>query len=451
MGYNRFYINVFINVIFIALSCLAFIFFLFEKSQLATALLFGFITLFFTGRLIYYVNRTNRILEKFLIYLRENDPSLAFTAKHMQKTFQGFHLSLQQITDELKDRRFEKELQSKYLQTIVENVNTGIISFDREGRVELINKTAKRLLGILRLQSISDINRKYPEFGNRLMELKPGEQCLERFTVSGKINHLSIKTSVLKTMDKQYTILSINDIKTELEDQELDSWKKLIRVITHEIMNSMTPIITLTSAIKRKFSYPNENKPVVNIKRIDMEDALASADIIEERSKGVIHFINQYRKLTKLPPLQVESIDISKLFKRIEYLFKEQLEMKNIRLVTTIQHKKTLMADIRMIEQVLINLVKNAFEALGNVANPVISFVSFLDLEHRIVIQVTDNGAGIPEKYLEQIFVPFFTTKDNGSGIGLSLSKQIMRLHKGEIIIDSKQGKGTTVNLKFFN
>ncbi|MBA7556680.1 hypothetical protein ES705_49396 [subsurface metagenome] len=197
-----------------ALSCVASIFFLFEKSQFATAVFFGLIFLLLSGRLIYYVNRTNRILEKFLIYLREDDPTLAFTAKQMQKTFQGFHLSLQQITDELKDRRFEKELQSKYLQTIVENVNTGIISFDREGRVELINKTAKRLLGVPRLQSISDINRKHPEFGNRLMKLKPGEQYLEKVTVRDQFNHLSIKTAVLKSMGKQYTIISINDIKT---------------------------------------------------------------------------------------------------------------------------------------------------------------------------------------------------------------------------------------------
>ncbi len=449
MGCNRFYNNIFINIILIALSCMALLYFLTETNKLATTVLFGLLIILLTGRLIYYVNRTNRILSTFLIYLQENDPSIAYTSKHIDKNFRGLNLSLQNIIKDLKETRIEKEIQAQYLQTILENVNAGIITYDNNAKVELINNAAKKFLNIRQLGEISELSQIYPGLAEKLLGLRPGEQLIEKVTGNGRLYHLSIKATVIRSQGEQKTIITIHDIKNELEEQEIDTWKKLIRVINHEIMNSLTPIITLTIAIKNKLLKDKDLKSVHEIKGSDIKDTLSSTAIIEERSKGLIHFINRYQKLTKLPPLQLSDLEILKLFHRIQFLFKEQIETKKIRFYTTVQHQNSIKADARMVEQVLINLFKNAVESLEKIENPVIELSSYLDHDQRIIIAVKDNGIGITEKDLDQIFVPFFTTKETGSGIGLSLCKQIMRLHKGEIIVNSKQGAGTEIRLKF--
>ena len=214
-------------------------------------------------------------------------------------------------------------------------------------------------------------------------------------------------------------------------------------------MNSITPITTLTGAIKRKLSERKGEREIVEYTSLEIQDALSGMDIIEERSRGVIHFISQYRKLTKLPPLQITGFGITDLFDKIKYLFKEQLKDSGIRFYTDVRNVKVLHADKKMVEQILINLVKNAIEALNRIHSPFIEMKAFTDPEYRTILHIEDNGHGIPAKYLEHVFVPFFTTREQGSGIGLSLSKQIMRLHKGDIALFSEEGKGTRVVLKF--
>jgi PAS domain S-box-containing protein len=449
MGYNRFYINIFLNVILIATACLAFVHFMFIRDQPATAILFGFIAIFFTGRLIYYINRTNRMLDNFIIFMKEHDPTLTISSRFVKKTFHGFYHNLQEIEDEMKEGRIEKEIQAKYLHTIVENVQTGIVTINKNGEVELINKAAKDYLGVTRLRHLSELDKTHSGLAARIRDLNPGEQILEKLTTHGKTHCLSIKGSFIKSKGEPYTIFTFNDIKNELEEQEIHSWKKLIRIITHEIMNSITPITTLTSAIKRKLNKGKEKKETIEYTPLEIQDAISGMDIIEERSQGVIHFISQYRKLTKLPPLQITGFIITDLFDKIEYLFKEQLIDSGIRFSSDVKNIKVLHADKKMVEQMLINLVKNAIEALDRIPSPFIELKAFTDPECRTILHIEDNGHGISAKYLEQVFVPFFTTREHGSGIGLSLSKQIMRLHKGDITLFSGEGKGTRVALKF--
>lgn len=449
MGYNRFYINVFLNVFLIAAAYLAFIFFLFIRDQPATAILFGFFAVFFTGRLIYYINRTNRMLDNFIIFMKEHDPTLTISSRFVKKTFHGFYHNLQKIEDEMKESRIEKEIQAKYLHTIVENVQTGIVTLNKNNEVELINKAAKNYLGVTQLRHLSELNKTHSGLVARIRDLNPGEQILEKLTIHGKTHCLSIKGSFIKSKGEPYTIITFNDIKNELEEQEIHSWKKLIRIITHEIMNSITPITTLTGAIKRKLSERKGEREIVEYTSLEIQDALSGMDIIEERSRGVIHFISQYRKLTKLPPLQITGFGITDLFDKIKYLFKEQLKDSGIRFYTDVRNVKVLHADKKMVEQILINLVKNAIEALNRIHSPFIEMKAFTDPEYHTILHIEDNGHGIPAKYLEHVFVPFFTTREQGSGIGLSLSKQIMRLHKGDIALFSEEGKGTRVVLKF--
>lgn len=444
MGFNRFYRNIIANVILITLGCLGFVFFLFEKQQPASSIILAGITIILTGRLIYYLNRTNRMLDHFLTHMKEQDPTILLSGFYIEQTFRGLQDKLQHISDEMKKDRIEKEVHAKYLQTIVDNVNAGILTCDQTGKIELINKAAKKYFGLPHLSHMDDLAEAFPGLTKKLKNLGPGETVLKKIISHGNLFTLSFKAVHLKSMGESYTIITFQDIKTELEEQEIESWKKLIRIITHEIMNSMTPIVNITNSIKRKIGDGITSRTAPN-----MQETLSGVDIIEERSQGIIHFICQYKKLTKLPPLQLSNIDISQLFNKIEYLFSEQLKELKIDFISETRHSKALSADPQMIEQILINLVKNSIEALNGILKPQIKLNSILDTQNRILIQVLDTGCGIPDKFKEEVFVPFFSTKKDGSGIGLSLSKQIMRLHKGEINLDSHTGKGTLVNLRF--
>jgi len=253
----------------------------------------------------------------------------------------------------------------------------------------------------------------------------------------------------MKSQGEEYTIFTFHDIRGEMEEQEINSWKKLIRVITHEIMNSITPITTLTLAIRKKLEGIKHTKQRSQVSAEDINIALSSTEIIEERSKGLIHFIEKYKKITKLPPLKLSTLDIEDLFKRINVLFHQQFEETGIELLTNIHQAKTLKGDQQMIEQVLINLVKNSMEAFEDQSKPQIVLKSYYDKDRKTVISVSDNGPGIPSAIFEEIFIPFFTTKEEGSGIGLNVCRQIMRLHKGEIYVTSEVKTGTIVNLVF--
>jgi len=381
--------------------------------------------------------------------MKEKDPSLIYTRKYTDRNFKGLSQKMGFLIREFKENRLEKEVQARYLQTIVDNVSTGIISFDQSGYVHLLNNAARELLNIRQLNMIDELNHCYPELGSRVRLLKPRDQMTEKIVTKEKFHHLSINAAVIRMKGIQNHIITLNDIKYQMEEQEIESWKKLIRVINHEILNSITPIITLTTAIKKRLRRKQDKQTMKDVNKKDINYALASTDIIEERSKGLINFIDRYRKLTKLAPLQLSSVDIKELFQKIQLLFKEEPGMKGVTFKVDCQGTGILMADPKMLEQVMINLVKNSMEALENLNNPFIEVGYYVDEEQRKVIRVKDNGVGIDPEAREQIFVPFYTTKEGGSGIGLSLCRQIMRMHKGGISIDSEPGKGTVVKLRF--
>ena len=230
-----------------------------------------------------------------------------------------------------------------------------------------------------------------------------------------------------------------------MEKQEILSWRRLIRIINHEIMNSMTPIITLSMAIRRKLGNGTEAKQPEQISEAALEDAIESATIIGERSSGLVQFIERYKKLTNLPPLKLERFKAVDLFSKMDHFFREDIQSSNIRFIWPESCSMELDADRHMLEQVLINLVKNSIEALKHSENPEIELACHQDAEDEISLTVTDNGEGIPGDKLDQVFVPFFTTREKGSGIGLSLCRQIIRSHGGSMHVESTPGQGTRV------
>ncbi len=441
MERNRFYIIIFIRVIFITVTCFASIYILTQTSRPATTLFLGILIILQTAGLIHYVNRTNRELARFLIYLKENDTTAAFSKKHIEKTFKGLFQSFEEITKSLQKARIDKEQEHQYLKTIVEHVGTGLISFDKKGNIQLINKTAKSLLNVDNIGNINDLNRIKTGFSEVLSNLKIDEQKLITLSVNNEILQLALRSTILKIQGNPLHIIALHNIRNELDERELESWQKLIRVLRHEIMNSITPITTLTTAIKRCFKTGNTVKPFGEINEETIKDALSSTEVIEERSKGLIEFVEKYKSLTSLPELKLENINLSDFFKHSEILFKDELSSRKIKLEIEVEPENLMiMADSKLFEQVLINLIKNAVQSIHRKG---IICIKAKKVQDRCTIQVIDNGPGIDKEELDNIFIPFYSTREEGSGIGLNISQQIIRKHQGTIHVFSEPQKET--------
>jgi signal transduction histidine kinase len=336
------------------------------------------------------------------------------------------------------------------LQTVVQHVGIALISFSPDGKIGLINTAAKKLLGLRYLRNVRDLEIVDEKFARQVIKLQPGEKALYRVDVNGEMLQLAVYATHFQLQEKRYILVSMQNIGQELEETELESWQKLIRVLTHEIMNSVTPISSLASTVNRMLSedgmtYYRKHEEIEAVE--DIRDAV---ETIEKRSNGLLNFVDTYRNLTRLPKPNFQIFSLSRIFKQIQQLMQPKVTEKKINFTTSVEPQSLeLTADSEMLEQVLINLLINAIQAVENVLNAQIELKSWMNKQGRIVIEVSDNGPGIPEEVQDKIFIPFFTTKKDGSGIGLSLTRQIMRLHRGTISVNSKPNERTVFTLKF--
>ena len=445
MGSNRFYISIVINCLLIFAAAFLFFYFLQVRQQPSTALGIAIIALLLTLRLIYFVNRTNRILGNFLSYMHESDPSLHYSMPYIEKNFRGLNEALDKLIREFKENRIDLEVQAQYLETILDNVSSGILSFNAAGEVLTMNDAAGEYLGSGPIHHLDELELTQVGLGITILRMRPGDQLTETIKKADGNALLSFHSSQIKLKQENVHIVAMNDITHQMEEQEILSWKKLIRVINHEIMNSMTPIITLSMAIRKKLVSKGQAKPKEELTMTALEDAIQSASIIEDRSKGLVEFIERYKKLTGLPPMKFEQFPAMELFQKVERFFREEMTEKGIPMRIPDQCDVLLEADRQMMEQVLINLVKNSVDAVRNTEDPEVELSCYMDGEMHICLSVRDNGEGIPEEKLEQVFIPFFTTREEGSGIGLSLCRQIIRSHNGKTHIESLPGEGTRV------
>lgn len=402
-----------------------------------------FLALFFVLQLIYlirYLNRINRDLANFLIYLQENDTTLAYSKKRIERSFGDVAIDLDKIIQKIHFASIEKMQHQHYINAIVEQVNVGLIACNREGRIDIINQTAKKIFGVNKNQNISFLIDQFPVLLEVFNKNKGSKSTLIEIVRQGKTLQLAVKTTILRFDDEEVFLVSFDDIRSELEAQEIEAWRKLIRILRHEIMNSITPILTLTTAIRRGFISDGKVKPLESISVGNVNDAVESAAVIEERGKAMITFVEKFKNLTTPPALKISLFSIENCFRKIEVLFAKEFIANSIEFKVQITPPDLMLcADEGLVEQVLINLVKNSLEAFSGLPGT-ISLSVKLKENSKIILQVVDNGCGIPSEYLDSIFVPSFTTKENGTGIGLSLSKQIMQLHQGDISVESREG-----------
>ncbi len=449
MVYKRFSIGVAVRLALIIL-CLYLGLWLYYQQQLwlAPAIL-GLVALIQIGELIYYVNSVNHKLARFLDSIRYNDFSSSFTSdSQMGGSFREVNVAFNEVMDVFKKTRAEKEEQMLFLQVIIQHINTGIISFNSEGKIGVINNSAKHLLQIPQFRDISDLGKLSPALLKEVLEMKPGQR------LSQKVNsnlHLIIQTTSLKMGGQSWTLLSLQNINAELQSNELEAWQNLTKVLRHEIMNSITPISSLVDSLRTILDEDSYvQKEGFLIKKDGFQDVQEGLDTIANRSKGLVNFVNAYRDYTNIPLPEKELVNIQGLFEKVLNLMKEDLKAHEIEVQTEIQPETLIiLCDPDQIMMILINLIKNASESLTNQANRIVFLRAISQGDLGSIIQVEDHGPGIVPEALERIFVPFYTTKKTGSGIGLAISRQIMNLHRGSLQVTSKPNERTIFTLNF--
>jgi nitrogen fixation/metabolism regulation signal transduction histidine kinase len=361
------------------------------------------------------------------------------------------------LNDKLKNAKINIELQEKFYKSIMENIRTGIISFFNNGVVEFTNPEIKRMFGLDQISHISKLNNIDPKLVELLEKIEPGEQKQINVKVNQNLMSLAVHSQKIIIQKREVKIVTLQDIKSELDMHEMDSWQKLIRILNHEIMNSVAPITSLSSTLSGFYKSGENHKSPENITPKIISDTIRGLDIIEDHGKGLIHFVESYRSLTQLPKPEFTRVNIKEFFERITILvnsyFDSECDKNSTKPRITssvIPDDLTLMADDKLLAQVFFNVVKNSIEAFGKPGKgDKISINAVKNPDGRIVLTVQDNGPGMDSETVEKIFVPFFTTKESGSGIGLSLSRQIMRIHNGNITCDSTPGRGTTISMIF--
>ncbi|MEK7719359.1 MAG: ATP-binding protein [Bacteroidota bacterium] len=400
--------------------------------------------------LIRYLNTTNRKLSFFLESIENEDSSLLFDTNESNKPIRELYQSLNKVNRQIQQVKIENHQQEQYFQTLLEQVATGIITYDHNGFVLHANHATKKMLGLNVLTHINQLERVNSNLFQAVRSIKPFEHKLISFTNERGTIQLSLKAASFKAKESELILLSLQDIRNELDEKELDSWMKLIRVLMHEIMNSIAPITSLSESLGNFYTVDGRLVLPDEINETTIQTTVRGLNVIKEQGNGLMQFVDSYRKLSGLPKPVKKVFRMEELFNRIKILY-ESLEHSN-RIQLSVKLKSPemeLLADENLISQVLVNLIKNAIQA--NEKNPkgMIQLAAGLNSDHLPEIRLTDNGPGIPAEILDQIFVPFFTTRENGSGIGLSLSRQIMQLHGGSLQVHSVTGKETVFSLIF--
>jgi len=391
---------------------------------------------------------TKRDLYDFLLEITHGDLTKTYNSQGKDDELKNVFEKIMKV---VKGLRYEKEKNHQYLQTIVEHVNIALLCFNENDEIVLINPTFKKLINRSILNDTEMLSKINFELFKVCKSLESGQKSLIKLEQNGQLKNLSVQATKFKIGETKYKLISLQDINIELEEQEQASWKKLVRVLTHEIMNTAIPISTLSNVINEMFVDENGvEKLWKDFNQQDQENIKHSLITIEKRSKGIVDFVRATKNYTNIAKPNFELISANELIKSVLALYKPEFDDKNIMLtIKLLRDDRQIKADQNLLEQVIINIIRNSIEAMNDSINPEIKIELKITEENRTQVLIKDNGKGMSGSVLENIFVPFYTTKKEGSGIGLSLSKQIMQMHGGNVYVSSKIETGTTITLVF--
>ena len=433
-----------IVLLLLAMSGVAF---LLVKGYYSVAVLVCVGIIFLVINLFRFTNKSNEELQQFVESVHYRDFSRRFDEKNAPTSLQPMRKGFNEINSTFKTISKEKETQYVYLQKILELVDTGILSYEHAtGDVMWMNESLKQMLQVPYIKTIQALERRNEGLFHEIKNINPGENKVVSIKSDKAAIKVLLSATAFQTDNKKYKLIAFQNINEALEETESKAWQKLLNVMTHEIMNSVAPISSLADTLKNRLQLAVNDLP----KSGPIDDLEIGIETIKRRSEGLLKFAETYRNLNKITTLTVKQVYVRDMFETLHHLMQPTLTQKNIELEIILKDPDLLLqADVNLVEQVLINLVVNAAEAVKEKTGPRILLSAYITPANKVVIKIADNGAGMPQEIMEKIFIPFFSTRKSGSGIGLSLCKQIMMLHKGTVQVQSTEGEGSAFLLQF--
>ncbi|WP_234999653.1 sensor histidine kinase [Maribacter arcticus] len=398
--------------------------------------------------LVFYVNQTNRKIAYFFDAIKNEDFTLRFPEKLSVKSMEELNHSLNMLNSMIQDIHLKKQAQEQYYQEILRQADIGIFTVNEKGHILYANPTVQNLLNYRPLNHIKQLKQIDPILYGLFESLEPFQSTLYSLGNERGKKELTLKCTPITIEGKKLLLVIVHDIQKELDDKETDSWVKLIRVLTHEIMNTITPITSISESILKYFKKGNQLSTPEEFGEIQIKNSAKGLEVIKEQGNDLMSFVQSYRTFLSVPEPDRELIPAKKILEKVRLLIQEYTNVHNITLEVICEPEDLeLYIDEKQLTQILLNLGKNAQQAIEEQDEGSIIIKAGIDQQEKKYITVTDNGPGISPELLDEIFVPFFTTKNTGTGIGLSLSKQIMRLHGGSIRVISNEM--TTFTLTF--
>jgi two-component system nitrogen regulation sensor histidine kinase NtrY len=443
-----------VKAVLLLLSAVSFIWagILIDRKNIYAAvfvMIVGFIILLLLNRIYNY---TNEAISLFFDSLRNDDTTLHFPVDLKNRRFSRLFESMNKLNDHFQEIKLRNEYNESYYRTLIQHASTGLLVIGVNNRIELINKTACNYAGISPDSTNPDLLRiKHPAFYEAVCNLKPGENITYKNLVSNNLQLLFFRATIIRRKDEELKLVSIQDIRNELQTKELESYRKLISVLTHEIMNLLSPLTSVAKELFSMFTDSNITKTSQEADGSLIKTAINGLQLINEQSNGLISFMNNYRRISKIPPPEFASFSVGDWVEQLQIAFSGKMKENSIHFsIEAEKNIKEIIADKKLLNQVMVNLINNSVDAvMEHEGERKIEIHILKNHQNRILIKVVNNGPVIPQELLEKIFVPFFTTKKSGSGIGLSISQEIMKLHNGSVMAVSSEESHTCFIVEF--
>lgn len=446
---KNFYIQIFMQVILLCISALGFVFFGLKENYVLSGLFFIFIILQ-SLILIRFINHTNRKIAYFFEAIKNEDFTLRFPEQVHVKSLKELNRSLNMLNEKIQDIHLKNLAQEKYYQEILKQADIGILTFNKKGHILFANPKMEKLLNYEPLNHIKQLNQIDTKLYNLFSDLKPFDRKLIQLSNEREKKQVALKSTSLSLNNTELLLVVAQDIHKELDEKETDSWIKLIRVLTHEIMNTITPIASISDSLIKYFKTENDIVETNQIDENTIKNTVKGLEVIKEQGSDLMEFVQSYRSFLNLPAPNKSLVSAKRLLDKVLVLMDQNEKDESITFEVTINPiDLELFIDEKQISQVLINLIKNALQSLKGVPSGTVKVTTGINLENRTFIEISDNGHGIPPDIIDKVFVPFFTTKEKGTGIGLSLSKQILHLHGGSLNVTSIPYQDTCFSMVF--
>ncbi len=443
MAYKHFNRRLVFKLALLVINSIALGFFFGFYRRMELIIAFVGMEFFLIFRLFHFINQTNRQINFFIQAVKNDDTTLLFPKNSGDSIIDELHNSLNELNQIIQQTRIKNQLKEQYFSEILHNIGTAVIVFNNKGFVINTNQASLNLFGLQTFTHFSQLDRVDPNFKNELFRFNHLHSQSLMLRRHNENLQLSVRCTILNLKDEEVKLITLQDIRGELERKELDSWVKLIKVLNHEIMNSLAPVTSIAQSLKEIWQTREKEMGKGSHNDMEVSRTVNGLDVIVERGEALMRFVESYRLFTRMPELHLSEISMQALFDRLSILVSPMKDNFGVAIIFVAPEPDFMVkADEQLMVQVIINLVKNSAEAVTGSDNALVEISCSKDDTGKLTeIIVSDNGPGIPPAVADEIFVPFFTTKSNGSGIGLSYSRQILRAHGGTVNCYSKPGE----------